>query len=110
QSHEGHLSTNGRGQCPLPIGKVGGRHPPPATATSLLLLLLGRLLLLRHDRSHLLRAATCDHVTAALLLLLLGRLLLRHGVVHLPSFSVISSPSLRDADARPARGPARSRG
>ena len=29
QSHEGHLSTNGRGQCPLPIGKVGGRHPPP---------------------------------------------------------------------------------
>ncbi len=32
QSHEGHLSTNGRGQSPLPIGKVGGRHPPPATA------------------------------------------------------------------------------
>ena len=62
--------------------RVGGRHPPPRTATSLLLLLLGRLLLLRHRGSHLLRAARIDRTSRrSLLLLLLGRLLLRHGVV-----------------------------
>src|SRR5437867_1037624 len=88
QGHESHLSTNGRGRCPLPNGNWWEAATPHRETASLLLLLLGLRLLL-HRASHLLPwRGSLPPPTRLLPLLFLLRRFLLHRITSFRDRSV----------------------
>src|SRR5881628_3593003 len=95
QGHKGHLSTSGRGQCPLPDDNWWEAATPHRDTTSLLLLLLCLLL---HRASHLLPSRDSP---PPLVPICSSSSSLSSSPNHLLPSS-LSSPWPRAEDARPA--------